>query len=627
MSIGPGDRGGRVKRGKLAAGHHRRTPERGRRGAIRGDLVSMAWRHLPQERAAIVGLAVISVIVAQAESAALVIIALIADTVARGGSTTSLELGPIDVGLPVPQAAVLGAAAIIVAAVVALAYRYYTAKISARLDRTARDQIVRSFADADWEYQATHKASRLHGRLLGLMNARAVAFTGLVGWIRALTAIAVFITIAAVMSPVVAMVILLFGAMLSLAVFPVRRRIARLTARAAKQEVELAGDVAEAADHGPDVHVFGAWPRFLDRFDDKSSKLQRIKELLGLAKGLMPMVYQYGALSLILAVLVIAFASPIEGELGEFAAAALLLLRSVQYGQQLQQSLQRLAESVPRIDLLDREVIVPSPRMVPGERRLDQIEQVELDRVSYAYPDSDGPALIDVSLQLRPGTIVGVAGPSGSGKSTLAQILLRLRWPSSGQYRINGISAEEYSETSWRQLVAHVPQQPRLLHGSLAENVAFLDQTLSRARIAAALKAVGLGELEQSLPDGLDAELGPTGRNLSGGQIQRLGIARALARGPRMVILDEPTSALDVDAEKIVGDALEALRAQPDVLVIVIAHRPSTLAMCDRMVVLQEGRVAAFGGTDDVALNSAFLGRIWATERMGPRRSVAADKP
>jgi ABC-type multidrug transport system fused ATPase/permease subunit len=265
--------------------------------------------------------------------------------------------------------------------------------------------------------------------------------------------------------------------------------------------------------------------------------------------------------------------------------------------------------------------------MVPGERRLDQIEQVELDRVSYAYPDSDGPALIDVSLQLRPGTIVGVAGPSGSGKSTLAQILLRLRWPSSGQYRINGISAEEYSETSWRQLVAHVPQQPRLLHGSLAENVAFLDQTLSRARIAAALKAVGLGELEQSLPDGLDAELGPTGRNLSGGQIQRLGIARALARGPRMVILDEPTSALDVDAEKIVGDALEALRAQPDVLVIVIAHRPSTLAMCDRMVVLQEGRVAAFGGTDDVALNSAFLGRIWATERMGPRRSVAADKP
>jgi ABC-type bacteriocin/lantibiotic exporter with double-glycine peptidase domain len=94
-----------------------------------------------------------------------------------------------------------------------------------------------------------------------------------------------------------------------------------------------------------------------------------------------------------------------------------------------------------------------------------------------------------------------------------------------------------------------------------------------------------------------------------------------------MVILDEPTSALDVDAEKIVGDALEALRAQPDVLVIVIAHRPSTLAMCDRMIVLQEGRVAASGGADDVALDSAFLGRIWAAERVGPRRSVAADKP
>ena len=210
--------------------------------------------------------------------------------------------------------------------------------------------------------------------------------------------------------------------------------------------------------------------------------------------------------------------------------------------------------------------------------------------MTYRYPGTGNPALSGLSLDLRPGRIVGIAGPSGSGKSTLAQILLRLRWPTTGEYIVNGMPANEYAVASWNRLVSHVPQHPGLLHGSLAENVSFFNNSISRSQVAAVLREVGLQELVDSLPGGLDAVLGPTGRSLSGGQVQRLGIARALVRNPALVVLDEPTSALDMNAERIIGEALTALRGRSDVLVIVIAHRPSTLELCDEIVMLDAGR-------------------------------------
>jgi ATP-binding cassette subfamily B protein/ATP-binding cassette subfamily C protein/ATP-binding cassette subfamily C protein LapB len=150
--------------------------------------------------------------------------------------------------------------------------------------------------------------------------------------------------------------------------------------------------------------------------------------------------------------------------------------------------------------------------------------------------------------------------------------------------------------------------------------VSFFDESISRDRIARTLSAVGLGELMESMPGGLDLDVGPTTRNLSGGQVQRIGIARALVRDPRLVVLDEPTSALDVNAERLVGDALAALRGRSDVLVVVIAHRPSTLALCDEMVVLQDGHVTAAGRSQDVALQSEFLAATWQVELVASKR-------
>lgn len=578
------------------------------------DLVSKAWANLRGARRTLLGLAALAVVAAQAESAALVLIALIADSFARGGAASQVAFGPIALDVDVTTAGVFALAAIAIAAGVVFTYGRLSARTFARLERKSRDEIVSTFANADWEYQSTQKSSRVQGRILRLMDARAVTFAGLVGWIRALTTIGVFVVVATVMSPFAAAVIVVFGIVLSLAVLPIRRRIVRLSSQAATEEVSLAADVAESADHGADVHTFGAWPAFLRRFGVRSRSLEDVRSRLGAVKYLMPVVYQYGALTLILVIMLVAAATRASGEFGQFAASALLLLRSVQYGQQLQQSLQQIAESVPRIELLRQELVVPPPRLVPGGQELRTIERLELQDVSYAYPGAHGPAVSGISLELRPGTIVGVAGPSGSGKSTLAQILLRLRWPTSGRYLVNGRSAADFSQGSWNRLVSHVPQQPRLLHGSLLENVAFLDDSISRDASAAALRTVGLDGLAETLPGGLDADVGPTGRGLSGGQIQRLGIARSLVREPSLIVLDEPTSALDVDAERMVGAALDALRGRSDIVVVVIAHRPSTLALCDQMLVLQDGRIVVAGTSADAALQSDFLARTWESD-------------
>ena len=593
----------------------------GAKRLARKDLVSQAWRDLKDERRSLLGLGVLAVIAAQAESAALILIALTADSVASGEDVISVAVGAMEMELSILGAGAMTLAAIGFAALLVLGFGTREARTSARLERETRGRVVSSFASASWEYQSTQKSSRVQGRLLRLMDARSAAFLGLVGWIRALATIVVFVTVAAVLSPVAAIVIVLFGAVLSLAIFPVRRRVTLLGSRAAGEEVGMASDLAEALDHGADVHVFGMWPQFVSRFNEKSESLAEVMTRLRITKRLMPVIYQYGALALILVVLLAANASGASGEFGQFAASALLLLRSVQYGQQLQLRLQSLAESVPRIELLNQEITVPPPPFVPGTKELTHINHVELRRVSYAYPGGDTSALEDVSLRFSPGSIVGVAGPSGSGKSTLAQVLLRIRMPTAGEYLVNGQSAYSCSGESWHHVVSHVPQHPHLLHGTLFENVSFLDSAISAEQARDALVMIGLEGLIESLPYGLDTEVGPTGRSLSGGQVQRIGIARALVRQPGLIVLDEPTSALDVDAEKIVGDALDTLRGHPNVLVVVIAHRPSTLALCDEIVVLEKGRLVASGDANHVALTSGFLARTREAATPGGKES------
>jgi ATP-binding cassette, subfamily B, bacterial len=597
-----------------------------RRAPSRSILVR-SWKCVPAERTRVVIFSLLASVGAQAETVALVLIALMASSLAAGREEVAVDVFGAHFSMPSAMAglAVLGSVGLAVAISWVLAVM--TSRRWAKIETLQRERLFVRLMAAEWEDQASVRSSRMQGRMR-LTDARGQVFGGLVAWCRSVTSILIFLVVAIGISLSTAVAAVVLGGLLSAVVLPLRRHAATLSTIAAGIEVELTDEVVEAIDQGPDVQVFDAWPVLGQRFDERSSRLEATRARAGILAAILPVVYQFGALALIAGVLLVA--TKLGGTslaVGETAAAALLLLRSVQYGQAVQGALHKLAQHLPYAERLDTELgSVPQPHRT-GVRELEGIDIIELSGVSYTYPGASAPALREVDLSLSPGAILGIAGPSGSGKSTLAQVLLRLRWPTQGRMLVNAVDSADFSQESWRRLVSHVPQSPRLLHGSLADNVAYLDATIPADAITTALEAVGLDVLAEQLPGGVDSHLGPSSRTLSGGQVQRIGIARALARGAQLVVLDEPTSALDVDSEELVTTALAALARRPRTIVIVIAHRPSTLRLCDKVLILDAGRVVDSGLTRDVARRNPFFAKVLSTKHSAPMGSEGEDLP
>lgn len=213
--------------------------------------------------------------------------------------------------------------------------------------------------------------------------------------------------------------------------------------------------------------------------------------------------------------------------------------------------------------------------------------------VTYSYPDSKHPALTQVSFVIEPGTQTALMGPSGAGKSTIADMLCLLISPSSG--RVFQITDSSNLEPAVGGRVSYVPQKPGMISGTILENVALGAELedVDRDEVLKTLKAVHLGPLIEDLPLGIDTHLGKLKDSLSGGQMQRLGLARALYSKPSLLVMDEATSALDAQSEYEIQKTLEEIRGK--VTVVVIAHRLNTIQHADKVILLEEGRVQDSG--------------------------------
>jgi ATP-binding cassette, subfamily B, bacterial PglK len=220
---------------------------------------------------------------------------------------------------------------------------------------------------------------------------------------------------------------------------------------------------------------------------------------------------------------------------------------------------------------------------------------IRLCEVSFRYSPQRPYAVRDVSLTIPARTIVGFVGANGSGKTTLLDLVSGLLAPQSGYVEVDGMRLERARLRAWQANIAYVPQQAFLLEATLAENVAFgiAPAQIDRERLEAAVRAACLADCVASLPRGYDERLGAGGRGLSGGQLQRLSIARALYRDASLLILDEATSALDVETESELAAMLESLRSERTVLII--AHRPGVLRYCDLVFELADGKVVGSG--------------------------------
>jgi ABC-type multidrug transport system fused ATPase/permease subunit len=281
-----------------------------------------------------------------------------------------------------------------------------------------------------------------------------------------------------------------------------------------------------------------------------------------------------------------------------------MLVRASAYGQQLQTAYQGLGEALPYVDRVRKAVDrYEASAPAPGSRKLSEVRTLAFRDVSFSYR-AGVPVLSSLSFEVEAGEAVGVVGPTGAGKSTLVQLLLRLRVPTDGAYLVNGLRAEELYLDDWHRKVAYVPQEPALLQASAADNIRFLRDWLEDAAVERAARFAHIHDEIESWSEGYKTAIGQRADAVSGGQRQRLCLARALADRPEILVLDEPTSALDLHSERLVQQSLEELRG--GLTLFVVAHRLSTLALCDRVMVIRDGRLEAFEATGKLYESNAF---------------------
>jgi ATP-binding cassette subfamily B protein len=479
------------------------------------------------------------------------------------------------------------------------------ARIAADVQASLRHRLFGAYTHASWDVQSRDK----EGQVQEVMTSQATQATG--GALQATTLITsllnflILMAFAVTLSPPAAGVVLIMALLMFFVLRPMRQRGADRSRELSAAQVRYAGGIAEANRAAEETHVFGVADAqherigtFIEVSRDRFYRSQLILKLV-------PNSYQ-SLIYLILILTLLVIGHPSAASAGHLGAVVLLLSRAAQSGQSVQAAYQGLQQSLPFIDRLEnafRRYTDSTP--VDGGRELESVRKLAFADVSFSY-NPGRPVLEHVSFEVEEGEAIGIVGPSGAGKSTLMQILLQLRPPTEGHYLVNGDDVSQFTRASWYQRIAYVPQEPRLLHATVADNIRFF-RDLTDEEVMRAAELARIDEDINSWPNGYETVVGPRADAVSGGQQQRICLARALVARPHVLVLDEPTSALDPHSETLIQESLTSLRSE--LTMFTIAHRMSTLDMCDRVMVILDGRVDAFDTRTQLQANNEYYRR------------------
>ncbi|MFF0655575.1 ABC transporter ATP-binding protein [Micromonospora tulbaghiae] len=390
------------------------------------------------------------------------------------------------------------------------------------------------------------------------------------------------------------------------------RRVARLRREITAQRQRELADLTVTIEEGLSVSgvrlakTLGTGPALVDRFTASSARLVDLELRSELAGR-----WRMAAMSIVFAAIpaVIYLGAGLPGTAGTLTIGTLVAFTALQgnlfrplmgllnVGVTLTASLALFARIFEYLDL-PVEVAEPA-RPVPLDPATAR-GHLRVEGVTFSYPGSDTAALAGVSLDVPAGTSLALVGETGSGKSTLAALISRLHDPDAGRITIDGIDLRDLRPADLAAVVGVVSQETYLLHGTVRDNLRYARPDATDADIEAAARAARIHDLITALPDGYDTMVGSRGHRFSGGEQQRLAIARTLLRDPRILVLDEATSALDTETERAVQRALDELSRGRTV--VTIAHRLSTVRDADRIAVLDHGRIVE-SGTHDALLD------------------------
>ena len=480
---------------------------------------------------------------------------------------------------------------------------FESASLTTSISAQQKRRLASSFLDASWEVQQAQKA----GSLQEYLTTYSGAATAIVGSVAALclsTAnLVAMLGMAIGINPFGA--ILLVGAvgLLGSALRPVRQRLRRRAAVTAAAGFEFATTLNETSELGLELHVFHVQDEARMRLDTLIERLRATSRHQNVTQGMISPLYSGLAYIALLGALGIVSWSDATS-LTTIGTVMLVMLRSLTYGQSIQTSYSSIVTGLPFVEEFHKRLEqFDQGRCHDGGQPVDSVGRIAVEHVSFSYVAGQ-EILCDLSFQIDRNEIIGIVGPSGGGKSTLVQLLLGLRDPEQGSVSADGRDIRNLSRAEWARKVTFVPQSSHLIAGTVADNIRFLRRDVSEEDVIRAARLAHIDDDVMAFPEQYQRQVGEHGGHLSGGQQQRLCIARALVERPDVLILDEPTSALDVRSEHLIRSTLLDLRSE--MTIIVIAHRLSTLEICDRIMVIQDGQLRGFDTPAQLEKSSDF---------------------